>query len=157
MARCPAAIASCSCDHAIIPAPRGPTAHAVTRAGDADAGAAGAVSDGGTSRNPLTPAIIQRIVRQNYVGFRKCYEGGQIRDPFLQGRVAVRFVIDCDGKVVSTHVQETSLTDPATINCVLRIYNKMSFPELEGGVVRVVYPIMFSPAHSDSGAGVDAG
>src|SRR5689334_9657332 len=47
----------------------------------------------------LPPEVIQRIVRQNFGSFRLCYENSLRNCPNLQGRVAVRFVIDSDGSV----------------------------------------------------------
>ena len=47
----------------------------------------------------LPSEVVQRIVRQNYGRFRMCYEQGLGRNPNLQGRVAVRFVIGRDGAV----------------------------------------------------------
>jgi hypothetical protein len=31
------------------------------------------------------------------------------------------------------------------VQCVIRAYYGLSFPQPEGGIVTVVYPIMFSP------------
>ena len=55
---------------------------------------------GATSVNGRLPAaVIQRIVRQNFGRFRMCYEQGLARNPNLEGRVGVRFVIGRDGSV----------------------------------------------------------
>ena len=78
----------------------------------------------------LPPEVIQRIVRQNFGRFRFCYENALRNNPSLQGRVAVRFVIGRDGAV----------------SCVVRAFYGLSFPQPdEGGIVTVVYPIMFTP------------
>src|SRR5262249_1515154 len=47
----------------------------------------------------VPPEVIQRIVRQSYGRFRACYETALRRRPGLQGRVAIRFVIDRTGAV----------------------------------------------------------
>ncbi len=38
------------------------------------------------------------------------------------------------------------MPDRAVVSCVLREFEKFTFPAPEGGVVTVVYPIMFSPS-----------
>lgn len=93
----------------------------------------------------LPPEVIQRIVRQNYGRFRLCYENGLRSNPNLQGRVAVRFVIGRDGAVSNVSNGGSDLPDASVIQCVIRAYYGLSFPQPEGGIVTVVYPIMFSP------------
>lgn len=93
----------------------------------------------------LPPEVIQRIVRQNYGRFRLCYENGLRSNPNLQGRVAVRFVIGRDGSVSNVANGGSDLPDASVIQCVIRAYYGLSFPQPEGGIVTVVYPIMFSP------------
>ncbi len=102
--------------------------------------------EGGTSVNGrLPPEVIQRIVRQNFGRFRVCYESGLRNNPTLQGRVAVRFVIDRNGGVSMTADGGSDLPDPGVRSCVVRAFGSLSFPQPEGGVVTVVYPIVFSP------------
>ncbi len=93
----------------------------------------------------LPPEVIQRIVRQNYGRFRLCYENGLRNNPNLQGRVAVRFVIGRDGAVSNVSNGGSDLPDAGVVQCVVRAYYGLSFPQPEGGIVTVVYPIMFSP------------
>ena len=93
----------------------------------------------------LPPEVIQRIVRQNFGRFRLCYENGLRSNPNLQGRVAVRFVIGRDGSVSNVSNGGSDLPDASVIQCVIRAYYGLSFPQPEGGIVTVVYPIMFSP------------
>lgn len=93
----------------------------------------------------LPPEVIQRIVRQNYGRFRLCYEQGLSRNPNLEGRVQVRFVIGRDGSVSNVGNGGSDIPDSAVVQCVIRNYYGLSFPQPEGGIVTVVYPIMFSP------------
>jgi pSer/pThr/pTyr-binding forkhead associated (FHA) protein len=93
----------------------------------------------------LPPEVIQRIVRQNYGRFRQCYEQGLSRNPNLEGRVQVRFVIGRDGSVSNVGNGGSDIPDSAVVQCVIRNYYGLSFPQPEGGIVTVVYPIMFSP------------
>jgi len=93
----------------------------------------------------LPPEVIQRIVRQNYGRFRMCYEQGLAKNPNLEGRVAVRFVIGRDGSVSNVSNGGSDIPDSGVVQCVIRAYYGLSFPQPEGGIVTVVYPIMFSP------------
>jgi hypothetical protein len=93
----------------------------------------------------LPPEVIQRIVRQNFGRFRLCYENGMRANPNLQGRVSVKFIIDRSGAVSMTADGGSDLPDQGVVQCVVRGFGNLSFPQPEGGMVTVVYPIMFNP------------
>lgn len=93
----------------------------------------------------LPPEVIQRIVRQNFGRFRLCYENGLRNNPTLSGRVAVKFVIDRSGAVSTAQDGGSELPDQGVISCVVRGFGNLSFPQPEGGIVTVVYPIIFNP------------
>jgi hypothetical protein len=92
----------------------------------------------------LPPEVIQRIVRQNFGRFRLCYENGLRNNPNLQGRVTVNFVIGRDGRV-SNVGGGGDIPDGGVISCVTRAFYGLSFPQPEGGIVTVGYPIVFTP------------
>lgn len=94
----------------------------------------------------IPPEVIQRVVRQNFGRMRACYESGLRGNPSLAGRVSVRFVIGSSGAVMSAANGGSDLPDPGVVSCVVRQFSGMSFPQPEGGVVTVSYPITFSPA-----------
>ena len=98
-----------------------------------------------TVNGRLPPEVIQRIVRQNFGRFRMCYEQGLSRNPNLEGRVGVRFVIGRDGAVSTAGNGGSDLPDQTVVSCVVSAFYGLSFPQPEGGIVTVVYPIMFSP------------
>jgi pSer/pThr/pTyr-binding forkhead associated (FHA) protein len=93
----------------------------------------------------LPPEVIRRIVRQNYGRFRLCYEQGLGRNPNLEGRVTVRFVIGRDGAVSNVSNGGSDLPDSNVVNCVVKAFYGLSFPKPEGGIVTVSYPIMLQP------------
>jgi hypothetical protein len=93
----------------------------------------------------LPPETIQRIVRLNFGRMRACYEKGLVRNPNLQGRVSVRFVIGHDGAVSSVADGGSDLPDTGVTACVVRAFYGISFPQPESGIVTVNYPIVFSP------------
>ncbi|MFO0564962.1 MAG: AgmX/PglI C-terminal domain-containing protein [Polyangiaceae bacterium] len=102
--------------------------------------------DGNTVVSGHLPAeVVQRIVRQNFGRFRMCYEQGLTRNPNLQGRVSVRFVIGRDGAVSNVGNAGSDLPDSGVVSCVVGAYYGLSFPAPENGIVTVSYPIMFSP------------
>jgi hypothetical protein len=98
-----------------------------------------------TVNGRLPPEVIQRIVRQNFGGFRACYERGLRGNPSLQGRVAVKFVIDRGGGVAVAADGGSDFPDRGVVQCVVSGFSQLSFPEPEGGRVTVVYPIVFDP------------
>jgi hypothetical protein len=93
----------------------------------------------------LPPAVIQCIVRTRYREFRDCYERGLGRDPKLEGRVRVRFVIERDGTVSEIGEADSEFPDPQVLQCVRNGFRALIFPPPDGGIVTVVYPIRFSP------------
>lgn len=96
-------------------------------------------------RGSLPADVIQRIVRQNYGRFRMCYEAGLVKNPNLQGRVNVRFVIDRSGAVSNAMNGGSDIPDSGVVSCVVSQYYGISFPAPKDGVVTVNYPIMFTP------------
>jgi hypothetical protein len=100
-----------------------------------------------TVNGRLPPEVIQRIVRQNFGRFRLCYENGLRSDPKLAGTVATKFVIGADGSVsnVASDASTTTMKDSGVVSCVTRSFSNLSFPQPEGGVVVVIYPLIFDP------------
>lgn len=98
----------------------------------------------------VRPEIIQRVVRQNFGRFRFCYEAGLRANPSLEGRVVVKFVIDRTGAVSFSGEAGSDLADAHVVQCVVRAFADLAFPSPEGGLVTVVYPIVFSAAEAAS-------
>ncbi len=116
------------------------------RLGGAHQAKAPTLRQGSTTVNGrLPPEVIQRIVRQNFGRFRLCYDNGLRTNPNLQGRVSVKFVIDRSGAVSTAQDGGSDLADQGVVSCVVRGFNNRSFPQPEGGIVTVVYPIIFTP------------
>ena len=110
--------------------PKGPSMHPI---GDTIAG------------GHIPPEVIQRIVRANFGRFRNCYENGLRTNPSLAGRIATKFVIDRTGAVGAVSDGGSDMPDRGVIACVNRSFYGLSFPQPEGGVVTVTYPIQFTP------------
>jgi hypothetical protein len=116
------------------------------RLGGAHQTRAPSVRQGATQVNGRLPQeVIQRIVRQNFGRFRLCYENGMRTNPNLAGRVTVKFVIDRSGSVATAQDGGSEIPDQGVVACVVRGFGNLSFPQPEGGIVTVVYPIIFNP------------
>jgi hypothetical protein len=92
----------------------------------------------------LPPEVIQRIVRQNHGRMRLCYENGLRENPSLSGRISVKFVIGRDGSVATSALGESDLANEEVERCVVQSFAGLTFPEPEGGIVTVVYPLVLS-------------
>jgi hypothetical protein len=102
-----------------------------------------------TVNGRLRPEVIQRVVRENFGRFRFCYEAGLRSNPSLDGRVVVKFVIDRGGAVGLAADAGSDLADTHVTQCVVSAFEDLSFPSPDGGMVTVVYPIVFSAAASE--------
>jgi hypothetical protein len=54
----------------------------------------------------------------------------------------VKFVIDRSGAVSTAADAGSDLADRAVITCIVHAFENLSFPQPEGGVVTVVYPLL---------------
>jgi hypothetical protein len=123
-----------------------------------DAGAGGAGADGGAAiftvprlragpisvNGPLPPEVVQRIVRQNFGRFRRCYESGLSVHPGLAGLVQVRFEIDRQGSVANARDDGSTLPNANVVTCVVAAFGALTFPGALSSTVTVVYPITFA-------------
>lgn len=101
---------------------------------------------GPTNVNGRIPReVIQRIVHTNFGRFRNCYTAALQTNPNLTGRVTTRFIIGRDGAVATSQDGGSEMPDQSVVSCVVRSFSNLSFPAPEGGVVTVVYPIVFQP------------
>jgi MYXO-CTERM domain-containing protein len=103
-------------------------------------------------KGKLAPEVVQRIVRQSFGRFRLCYEQGLRTNPTLQGKVTAKFEIDAAGSVAGAKDGGSDLPDSAVVQCVLRAFQQMSFPQPEEKAnTNVTVPINFTPAAGGGG------
>ena len=89
---------------------------------------------------------IRKVIRKGIARFKACYESELVKQPTLKGRVVISFVIQADGSVKDSKASSTTLHSPAVENCLVERFQQLQFPQpLHGGVVRVNYPLVFSP------------
>lgn len=111
-------------------------------------------------KGSLPAEEIQRVVRAEQKKMRACYEQGLRRDAGLAGQVAVRLVINAEGRVQEAtsiahpldfavtgpadpgESRVTTLPDKAVIGCIVNVYRTLTFPKPDGPVT-VVYPLDF--------------
>jgi hypothetical protein len=92
----------------------------------------------------LPPELIQVLVSMRFPRFEVCYQRGLSEYPQLAGMVVVRFVIEPDGHVSTIEEGESDLPTPVR-ECILEGFEGLRFPNPEGGVVKVSYPLQFAP------------
>jgi len=100
-----------------------------------------------TVNGRLDPKRIEETVRGFESRVLLCYQHGLLRNPDLQGRVSVRFVIGHDGMASQVETPGSDLPEPKVAACVADSFVGAQFPEPEGetGIVTVVYPMLFMP------------
>jgi len=98
-------------------------------------------------RGSLSREVIQRVIRRHINEVRFCYEQQLSRNPTLEGRVDVSFIISPTGSVQSAMVRNTTLNDARVESCVTQAVRRWHFPAPDGGgIVAVNYPFVFSSA-----------
>lgn len=90
--------------------------------------------------SPCDKDEIRRIVRQHIPEVRYCYERALIRDPALQGRVALRFVIGADGQVSQSTVGASTIASPEVGACIARAARRWQFLPQRAAHIEVNYP-----------------
>lgn len=126
------------------------------RLGGSHKSAAANVRAGAVSVEPprLPAEVATRIVRQNFGRFRLCYEGGLARNPNLSGSVGLVIPVDATGSVGNVTLGGSDLPDSTTLECLRAAAGGLTFPQPEGGALRIVQRLSFEPA--GGGAGVPA-
>lgn len=107
------------------------------------------VDDGDTAakvEGSLDKEIIRRIVRAHINEIRTCYEKGLVKDPTLQGRVAIRFTVAADGSVSQSEIASNDAPLDEVGECIRERITTWRFPKPKGGgVVVVTYPFVLEP------------
>ena len=110
------------------------------------------------ARGRLPRAAIQEGVQRAMPAIEGCYLKAARKKPGVRGRVLVNFVIAPDGGVpyAASLDQGTDFPDSAAIDCVLRAFQALHFPEPAGGRVVATYPLVLEPAPEGAPAPDDA-
>jgi TonB family protein len=94
----------------------------------------------------LDKEVIRRVVRAHIQEIQTCYELGLADDAELEGRVAIEFTIDPEGRVSESQAAAESDLDHAGMKeCMARAVQRWVFPKPAAGEqVRVAYPFVFT-------------
>jgi len=101
------------------------------------------IETGTDIQGQLPPEVIKRIIRANFPRLRACYQQALKKSPSIKGTVTTTFTIDSTGAVESASLGKGTVEDEPMKQCVLGVFNTLSFPEPEKGKVKVIYPIDF--------------
>lgn len=92
----------------------------------------------------LTKDEVGRVIHAHMSEVRYCYETAMIRNPSVEGKLMLDFVIGGNGRVKSASPKESSLKDPQLDDCIVRRLTRWEFPHPKGGIdVAVSYPFIF--------------
>lgn len=92
----------------------------------------------------LSQEVVRKVVQDKEPQIRWCYEQVLPKKPHLSGSVVVKFVIDRSGAVSSVGDGGSSM-DGDVVACEQQIFRGLRFPEPQGGIVLVVFPMTFAP------------
>lgn len=88
---------------------------------------------------------IQRVVNRHLSQIKACFNKELTKDPNLEGKVTMSWVIGESGAVVMSKVSQDTVRSPGMSVCVKRVIDRMKFPRPRGGgTVNVRYPFLFS-------------
>lgn len=101
------------------------------------------IYEGGLSREE-----IQRVISRVMSQIKYCYEKELNKDPNLEGKLVMFWLISGSGDVQTTSASQNTFSGasgPPIEQCVQRIIQRLKFPAPKGGgVVNVTYPFVFS-------------
>ena len=97
------------------------------------------------SRADSTPEDVKRVLRENIVRLRGCYNDGLRRRPNLAGRVVVKFIIGESGSTLLAAADASSdLDDTEVVSCIVHTFESFSFPR-RARAVKIIFPLKFQP------------
>ncbi|WP_438018172.1 AgmX/PglI C-terminal domain-containing protein [Sorangium sp. So ce315] len=99
----------------------------------------------------LQPETIAAALAEALPAWRSCYEAALADAPALWGRLAIRFHVTDTGAVDEAFEVESRFPDERLTRCVLRRARALTFPAPEGGDMRFVAPLRFSPEPQSPG------
>jgi len=96
----------------------------------------------------LTKEEVGNVIHSHVSEVRYCYESAMMKNPNIQGKLIVDFVIQGKGAqagiIRSARINSSSLNDLSVDQCILGHLTKWRFPKPKGGVeVAVTYPFLF--------------
>jgi hypothetical protein len=101
-----------------------------------------------TVEEGLSKEEVGNVIHSHVSEIRYCYESAMMKNPNIQGKLIVDFVIQGKGAnagiVRSSRINNSTLNDLSVDQCILSHLAKWKFPKPKGGVeVAVTYPFLF--------------
>ncbi len=96
-------------------------------------------------RGGLSKEAIRRVINRHIAEIRHCYEQELNARPDLEGRVAVKFMINTSGVVQLANISQSTLGNARAESCIQTAVQRWTFPA-GTGVSMVSYPFMFNRA-----------
>ncbi len=89
--------------------------------------------------------LIRKVIQEHAAQIRYCYEQELQRDPKLEGKVSIRWIINADGRVQGTQVDTgsgaTTMQNALVQRCMMDRIASWEFPKPKGGGIAVItYP-----------------
>jgi hypothetical protein len=102
----------------------------------------GISNDSAVVQGSLDKELIRQVIHRNRQQIRYCYEQELIKNPKLEEKVAVSFVIGPDGHVQMAKAKGVTHNDELE-GCLASRFKSWEFPKPKGGgVVQVTYPVL---------------
>ncbi|NUN14311.1 MAG: energy transducer TonB [Myxococcales bacterium] len=98
----------------------------------------------GSSQGFCQKSDITNQVRRRAGAIRACYERELQIHANLAGKITIRWTINTEGAVDGAQVIDSSLSNKAVEECVLRTIRRVRFAKPEGGVCVVQWPFVFN-------------
>jgi hypothetical protein len=100
--------------------------------------------DGPVIIGALDKALVDAVVERHMNQIKNCYQQELTKNPKLDGKVKIKFVISKNGSVARALVESSTMNNKAVESCISGRFLRMEFPEPKGGgVVIVKYPFEF--------------
>ena len=91
----------------------------------------------------LDRAVVKKYIRKQLAKIRWCYQQAFNKNPDLEGKLTVSFIISPTGSVMKSKVAQSTLSDKELEKCIERKIMTWRFPAPQGGgVVKVNYPFV---------------
>jgi hypothetical protein len=92
----------------------------------------------------LSKDEVGKVIHAHLGEVRYCYESAMIKNPSLQGKLIIDFMIQGTGRVKTAKINNSNLGDYSLDQCIISHLVKWVFPHPKGGVnVAVTYPFIF--------------
>jgi hypothetical protein len=93
----------------------------------------------------ISKDVVRRVVHGHLMEVRRCYNLALAKNPHLEGRVTIQFMINEMGKVPKSIVQDNDTKDAAVGKCIADAAKRWTFPRGgSGGIALITYPFMLT-------------